>query len=498
MAKRIRYDFYYRSRQRFFTAFLAASTSLLGLGLIFALSTGFLGSASRKTDPLYSQAQTAPTNTPIPTPRIRPTFTPTPVPYVACTRKDAYLGNTKLIPYQTVAPGSQLDYAIYYQNLTANTIDSATVSDILPASVDPNPYYPNDWINKNFCSYDYSLRKVTCTKTVIQPGDEYYFGLKVITKSSAAGLFTNTARVASNLGGLSECSISLNLSGPTPTPAPRYPDLVVTDITRNEMFYQAKYCNKGLSVISSLFAISFFNHTNGTSAQTGSVNSVPSPGTCLNSVEIKCTMLGTECRFPANIKAVADYPNNAVIEMDETNNSYLKYFLMATPYPTAVSIAPPTSTPKPVTNLILNPTFDLADSNNYPTYWSKNNNFRRVAGGIDSKYMGKLTYSGTKYSVGLTISGIKVQQVYTFNGVVNIPPVSTQTSPFVFKMVLNWRNANNTVLRQDNLATYKLATAGWQKVYKPNLVAPVGATNARLFLTLDGYTTLYVDRFSLN
>lgn len=57
MAKRFRYDFYYRSRQRLFTAFLAASTSLLGLGLIFALSTGFLGSAATKTDPLYSRAQ---------------------------------------------------------------------------------------------------------------------------------------------------------------------------------------------------------------------------------------------------------------------------------------------------------------------------------------------------------------------------------------------------------------------------------------------------------
>ena len=57
MAKRIRYDFHYRSRQRLFTAFLAASTSLLGLGLIFALSTGFLGSAATKTDPLYSRAQ---------------------------------------------------------------------------------------------------------------------------------------------------------------------------------------------------------------------------------------------------------------------------------------------------------------------------------------------------------------------------------------------------------------------------------------------------------
>src|SRR3989338_6040520 len=57
MVKRFRYDFYYRSRQRLFTAFLAASTSLLGLGLIFALSTGFLGSAATKTDPLYSRAQ---------------------------------------------------------------------------------------------------------------------------------------------------------------------------------------------------------------------------------------------------------------------------------------------------------------------------------------------------------------------------------------------------------------------------------------------------------
>ena len=57
MAKRIRYDFHYRSRQRLFTAFLAASTSLLGLGLIFALSTGFLGSAATKTDPLYSRAK---------------------------------------------------------------------------------------------------------------------------------------------------------------------------------------------------------------------------------------------------------------------------------------------------------------------------------------------------------------------------------------------------------------------------------------------------------
>ena len=63
MAKHVRYDFYYRSRQRLFTAFLAASTSLLGLGLIFALSTGLLGSAATKTDPLYSRAQDVVTKT---------------------------------------------------------------------------------------------------------------------------------------------------------------------------------------------------------------------------------------------------------------------------------------------------------------------------------------------------------------------------------------------------------------------------------------------------
>src|SRR3989344_2299647 len=76
MAKRFSYDFNFRSRQRLFTAFLAAATSLLGLGLIFALSTGFLGSSSTKTDPIFSFAQTAATPTlalitraPTPTPK---------------------------------------------------------------------------------------------------------------------------------------------------------------------------------------------------------------------------------------------------------------------------------------------------------------------------------------------------------------------------------------------------------------------------------------------
>lgn len=50
MPKLPAYDFHYRSRQRFFTAFLASATSLLGLGLIFSLTTGFLGSPATKTD----------------------------------------------------------------------------------------------------------------------------------------------------------------------------------------------------------------------------------------------------------------------------------------------------------------------------------------------------------------------------------------------------------------------------------------------------------------
>jgi len=41
------HDFHYRSRQRLFTAFLASATSLLGLGLIFALTTGFFQSAGQ-------------------------------------------------------------------------------------------------------------------------------------------------------------------------------------------------------------------------------------------------------------------------------------------------------------------------------------------------------------------------------------------------------------------------------------------------------------------
>lgn len=156
-------DFYYHSRKRFFTVFLAASTGLLSLGLIFVLTTGFFQSVEQKTDPGQSQAAFLDD----------PDVTRTPTPYRKLkTSKTAIVYRD--VAGATVAPGTikigdRAYYTVSMKNIGNVSLNSVQVSDAIPAGT---KYRPGTATISNGTTLTVG-NPIVATKDVLPPGQTF-------------------------------------------------------------------------------------------------------------------------------------------------------------------------------------------------------------------------------------------------------------------------------------------------------------------------------------
>jgi len=164
------HDFHYRSRQRLFTAFLASATSLLGLGLIFALTTGFFQSVGQTTDPGQSRAayrqDPDPTRTPTPYRKLKTGktvevwrdvkgFTPTPSP--------------------KIRDGDRAYYTVSMTNKGNVSLNGVKVSDKIPVG---STYIPGS-ASSNGDSLTVG-NPITATKNVLPVGQTFQLKFTVL------------------------------------------------------------------------------------------------------------------------------------------------------------------------------------------------------------------------------------------------------------------------------------------------------------------------------
>jgi C1A family cysteine protease len=130
---------------------------------------------------------------------------------------------------------------------------------------------------------------------------------------------------------------------PTPTPTP-LPDLVLTNMTRDNSYYRLTYCNNGAGTSSSKFTIYLKNKLTGASFESNPYYpyDVPGPTQCGSTGGFTCGLIGDpSCNGQITVEATIDW-KKVVVESNENNNTLTKIFTPApTPTPT------PTLTPKP-------------------------------------------------------------------------------------------------------------------------------------------------------
>lgn len=183
-------DFHYRSRQRFFTAFLASATSLLGLGLIFALTTGFFGSVSQTTDPGQSQAAL----------RSDPDPTRTPTPYRKLkTSKTAqvYRDVAGVTPAPgTIKNGDRAWYTVKVENVGNVSVNNVKISDKIPVGT---KYRPGTARITNGTSLTVG-NPIVATKNILPKGQTFILEFEVLAEPTPGQTaITNKAVVTASL-----------------------------------------------------------------------------------------------------------------------------------------------------------------------------------------------------------------------------------------------------------------------------------------------------------
>ena len=150
--------------------------------------------------------------------------------------------------------------------------------------------------------------------------------------------------------------------------------------------------------------------------------------------------------------------------------------------------------PPPAGNLLANGGFELADSSNRPTSWKANDGFTRsnAIPAQEGSFVGRhFSTANNGWNVWQQVS-VTAGETYSFTGLVNIP---TTSDSFKFQVKVQWRGSSNTVVV---VKKFTDDTAGaWQTVTGASLVAPAGATSARVQMvpaSLNG--TIYVDDFA--
>jgi PKD repeat protein len=152
-----------------------------------------------------------------------------------------------------------------------------------------------------------------------------------------------------------------------------------------------------------------------------------------------------------------------------------------------------TSAPPPPGNLLTNGGFELADGSNHPTGWKVINSFTRSSAILAPEGSFTGLHASTANAGWNVYQQVPVTagQRYDFSGRVNIPATA---DTFTFVLKVQWRGASTTTVV---LKKYTDDTAGaWQAVSAASLVAPVGATSARIQMvpaSLNG--SVYVDDF---
>ncbi|MEJ7803271.1 MAG: hypothetical protein WKH68_07860, partial [Candidatus Limnocylindria bacterium] len=136
---------------------------------------------------------------------------------------------------------------------------------------------------------------------------------------------------------------------------------------------------------------------------------------------------------------------------------------------------------------------ELADGSNRPTGWTTNTGFTRsnAIAAQEGAFVGSHASTANNGWTVYQQVNVTAGETYSFDGLENIP---TTSDAFKFQVRVQWRGASNTVVL---LKRFTDDTAGaWQSVTSASLVAPAGATSARIQMvpsSLNG--TIYVDDF---
>lgn len=146
-------------------------------------------------------------------------------------------------------------------------------------------------------------------------------------------------------------------------------------------------------------------------------------------------------------------------------------------------------------NLLANPGFELdADGNGRPDAWSNGNLFTRSNGAAHGgTFAGRFLSTANKRQTSYQQVSVAGGGAYDVSGWVNIP---TTGDAFTFQLKVQWR-AGSGQLGSVVLRRYTDDTAGaWQEM-SGSLVAPAGATTARVQMLAGSLNaTVYVDDFS--
>ena len=161
--------------------------------------------------------------------------------------------------------------------------------------------------------------------------------------------------------------------------------------------------------------------------------------------------------------------------------------------PVTKSVTVSEDPPPPSGNLLTNGGFEVANGSNQPTSWTLNSGFTRsnAIPAQEGSFVGRhFSTANNGWNVYQQVS-VTAGETYSFSGLVNIP---TTADKFKFQVKVQWRGSTNTVvvLRKFTDDT----AAAWQAVTAGSLVAPAGATSARIQMvpaSLNG--TVYVDDF---
>jgi hypothetical protein len=148
-------------------------------------------------------------------------------------------------------------------------------------------------------------------------------------------------------------------------------------------------------------------------------------------------------------------------------------------------------------NILANPSFEIdGNADGRPDNWTSSARFTRSTEAIRSGgYAGRhRPTSNANYNISQARSGIVAGQAYTFDGWVNIPAT---TDSFTFALRIDWRNASNSVIGSQTVASYTSATGGWVRA-NGSYTAPTGATRATVVMASTSLLgPLYVDDLSL-
>ncbi len=186
---------------------------------------------------------------------------------------------------------------------------------------------------------------------------------------------------------------------------------------------------------------------------------------------------------------------NATIYVDDFS---LKQVDPPTPPPPPTFTDTPTNTPTftptvPPFNLLVNPGFENAGSNNRPDNWTSSSKFLRSNEVVHSEnFAGKLVATDdSSFSISQVVNAT-AGSPYGFSGWVNIPATG---DAFTFSLRVKWQNSTGGTISTSTFKTYSGATAGWDYA-TANLTAPAGALSAKMLLDITSLNAnIFVDDF---